>query len=296
MAADPSPRRDAPADNGDDPPGGRNVPAAIASGIALAALFGVLLAVEPLALLAFVAVLAGIALHELDTALRVGGLRPATPVVGGAGIVMLFGGYLHGPPALAVGLVLAVAGSAGWAVVTARLDAAGGDRGHGGVGADLAASALTACWVPLLAGFMGLLLAREHGEWYLTATIALAAVNDVGAYAAGRRFGRRPLAPSVSPAKTWEGLAGGVITTVVLALVVVARLPGFTVALAVALAVVLAVAATVGDLIESLVKRDLGVKDLGTVIPGHGGVMDRVDGILFALPVAHVLLTLVAVA
>lgn len=315
MAADtPHGRESSTEESPDGPAGGapgRNLPVAIGSGLALAVAFLVALFVEPLVLLAFVAVLAGVALHELDTAMRAKGHRPATPVVGGAGIVMLFGGYLHGPSALAVGLVLAMAGSVVWVLVVERLgvlaDAGASEEGQhedaGGaaaalaaararVGGDVAASALMTCWVPLLVGFLALLLTHRHGEWFLMATVALTVTSDIGAYAFGTRFGRSKMAPSVSPAKTWEGFAGGLLTVGVIAAVITAQLPGFTLALALALGVSVTLAATVGDLTESLIKRDLGVKDLGRLIPGHGGVMDRVDGILFALPTAHVLLAL----
>jgi phosphatidate cytidylyltransferase len=161
-----------------------------------------------------------------------------------------------------------------------------------GPAANIAASALMVCWVPLMAAFLGLLLLRPHGEWYLLATIALTVSNDIGAYAFGNRFGRTKLAPHASPAKTWEGFLGGLLTVVVLAALITARGGEFTVVSAVVFGAALVVAATLGDLVESLVKRDLGVKDLGAFIPGHGGVMDRMDGILFALPTAHLVLTL----
>lgn len=318
MAADPPGRREPPVvpagGAGSERSAGRNLPAAIASGLTLGALFLAGLFVEELIAVGLVMLLAALALHELHTAFRGQGLRPATPVIAGAGVVVVFGSYLHGPSALAVGLVLAAAGTTAWALVLGRVDArldrgaarrasaeaaTGGDAATAeveptpsGLGADLAASALMMCWVPLMAGFAGLLLDRPGGEWYLSAAIALSVSNDIGAYAFGNRFGRHKLAPQASPAKTWEGFAGGLATVVVLAVVVTARGAAFTVPVAAVLAVALVIASTVGDLTESLIKRDLGVKDLGSMIPGHGGVMDRVDGILFALPTAHVVLAL----
>lgn len=321
MTGDPSRRPDPPVvpEGGSDDgrrrrSAGRNLPAAIASGLALGALFLVGLLVEELIALALVMLLVGLALHELHIALRGRGLRPATPVVAGAGIVIVFGSYLHGPSALAVGLVLAVAGTSAWVLIAGRVEPQGGalagahpaggvDAGDdpervgtesipAALGADLAASALMVCWVPLMAGFAGLLLDRPGGEWYLPAAIALSVSNDIGAYAFGNRFGRRKMAPHVSPAKTWEGFAGGLATVVLLAVAVTARGAEFTVGIAAVFGVAVVIASTAGDLTESLIKRDLGVKDLGSVIPGHGGVMDRVDGILFALPTAHVLLAL----
>lgn len=291
---------------------GRNLPAAIASGLGLGALFLAGLFVEELIAVALVMLLACLALYELHVALRGQGLRPATPVAAGAGIVIVFGSYLHGPSALAVGLVLAVVGTVAWVLVAGGVavplggetaddgpadgadtaaDTAGTAVMPTGSGADIAASALMVCWVPLMAGFAGLLLDRPGGEWYLPAAIALSVSNDIGAYAFGNRFGRHKLAPHVSPAKSWEGFAGGLATVVLLAVAVTARGAEFTVGIAAVFGVAVVVASTIGDLTESLIKRDLGVKDLGSMIPGHGGVMDRVDGILFALPTAHVVLT-----
>ena len=104
-------------------------------------------------------------------------------------------------------------------------------------------------------------------------------------------MGRHKLAPSVSPGKTWEGLVGGWLTVLLLAATVTTRtVPGVDLIPALVIGTGITIAATIGDLAESLVKRDLGLKDLGTVLPGHGGVMDRVDAILFCLPTAHLLL------
>ena len=149
-----------------------------------------------------------------------------------------------------------------------------------------------ALWVPFLASYIGLLLARpDGGRWYLMMAIALAVTNDIGAYAFGNRSGRHKMAPSVSPGKTWEGLVGGWLTVLLLAATVTTRtVPGVDLIPALVIGTGITIAATIGDLAESLVKRDLGLKDLGTVLPGHGGVMDRVDAILFCLPTAHLLL------
>jgi phosphatidate cytidylyltransferase len=106
----------------------------------------------------------------------------------------------------------------------------------------------------------------------------------VGALAIGSWLGRRPLAPQVSPNKTWEGLIGGAVVAVALSAAVTGQVHPWTVPKAALLGLVVAVVAPVGDLCESLVKRDLGLKDMGSILPGHGGVLDRVDGLLFVLP------------
>lgn len=261
---------------------GRDLPVAIAVGLALAALFLGTLAWSPWAFLVFVALLIVVGLVELDGALRSHGLRPATPVAVAAGLIAHFGAYASGPEAQALALVVLVFGGSVWVLL---------DRHRERAAANVGATLLMALWVPYLASFIGLLLAREGGRWYLMMAIALTVTNDIGAYAFGNRWGRHRLAPSVSPAKTWEGFFGGLATVLVMAALVSARtVPGVEVVPALVIGTGIAVAATVGDLAESLVKRDLGVKDLGRVLPGHGGVMDRVDAILFALPTAHFLL------
>lgn len=263
---------------------GRNLPVAIASGVALAATFIATLLIDPLLFLAFIAVLAVVALLELDVAFREQGLRPATPVAVSAGLVMLVGTYATGPAAQSLGLVLLVLGTLAWTLLDTR---------RRRVVASLSATLLMTLWVPFLVSFLGLLLVREHGIWVVMAVVALSVTNDIGAFAFGSHFGRHKLAPSVSPAKSWEGFAGGLGTTLVVAAVVTGPLvPGFDMVAALVVAVGVVVASTVGDLAESLVKRDLGIKDLGKIIPGHGGIMDRADSVIFALPTAHLLLLL----
>jgi phosphatidate cytidylyltransferase len=112
---------------------------------------------------------------------------------------------------------------------------------------------------------------------------------DVGGYAVGSAIGHRKLAPSISPNKTWEGLAGGFLASVIFALFPVSVIAPWSVGDALLLGVVVGIAAPFGDLCESLLKRDLGVKDLGGLLPGHGGILDRFDAILFALPAVYYL-------
>jgi phosphatidate cytidylyltransferase len=293
--------------------GGRNLPVAIASGVALAVLFLASLYVGPYVFLGFVAVLVLIALYELDVAFRSRGLRPATPIAAGAGIVAFFGSYATGASAQSLSLVLLIVGTLAWALLDPGLHRPGDAPAppldplsgmppggataagtaapvRGSTAANIGATCLMMLWVPFLASFIGLLLARPDGVWYLVAVVALSVSNDIGAYAFGSAVGRTKLAPSVSPAKSWEGFAGGIGTALAVAALIVARFPGLDLRTALGLGLAVAVASTVGDLAESLVKRDLGVKDLGRIIPGHGGIMDRADAIIFALPAGHLVL------
>ena len=290
----PLPAPDVPAGGpGRVPRGGRDLPIAIASGVALAVGFLATLAWSDYAFLTFVAVVVTIGLLEVLDALRRRGLAPVTPVAVVAGLVMLYGAYAIGPAAQALGLLILIGGSvAGALAAQARRPGAPVDGVAGpGVAARIGATCLATLWVPFMASFLGLLLTREDGRWLVAAVIALTVSADIGAYGFGRPFGRHRLAPRVSPGKTWEGTAGALCTVLLLAALVTARvvdglgLPG-----ALLLGVGIVVAGTLGDLAESLVKRDLDVKDLGTIVPGHGGIMDRVDAMVFTLPVSHLLL------
>lgn len=262
---------------------GRNLPIAIGVGVAMAAAFVVVIAVSDWLFLAFIGAFVVIALLELGSALSTHSpARPATAVTIAAALLMLFGTYAFGPTAQVLGLFLLFTGA-----VAAVL----GNKRRQAVAASLGATALMGLWVAFLPSFIGLLLAREGGIWYVMMAVGLTVTADISAYGWGSGFGRTRLAPRVSPAKSWEGFLGALVTVIVTAAIVAPlTVPGMTVVAAVLVGMALTVSATVGDLAESLVKRDLGVKDLGTILPGHGGVMDRVDAIIWAFPVAHLVL------
>jgi phosphatidate cytidylyltransferase len=264
------------------PSAGRNLPLAILSGVLLAVAFAVSITLNAYVFLAFVAVLLVVGMFEIDTALRERGLRPATPVAVFAGLLMFFGTYTSGDRALAVGCGVLTLGTLLWVLLD-------GERRL--VTYSVAATLFMTLWVPFLAAFLGLLLARPTGEWYVVTTVAFAVSNDIGAYGVGSAFGRHKMAPAISPGKTWEGFVGGVATVLLLAGLVTPRVfAGLAAWEALVLGGVVAAAATIGDLVESMVKRDLGIKDLGRILPGHGGIMDRVDALLFAIPAAHLVL------
>jgi len=262
--------------------GGRNLPLAILSGVGLAAVFLGALFLNDWLLLTYVAVIVVVGQLEVDHAFRVRGLRPVTPVAVVAGLIAFYGAYAFGATAQSVAIIGLLFGALAWTLAAA-------DRRD--VVANLGATCLSMIWVPFCASFMGLLLARPDGRAWVLSVIALTVSTDIGAYGFGSQLGRHKLAPSVSPAKTWEGLVGALVLVLVLAALVTARVvPGLEVWQALLLGLVVVGAATLGDLAESLFKRDLGVKDLGHLLPGHGGIMDRVDAMIFTLPAAHLLL------
>jgi phosphatidate cytidylyltransferase len=157
---------------------------------------------------------------------------------------------------------------------------------------DAAAGALVTVYVPLLAGFAVLLLVPDDGVARVLVFIAAVVCSDVGGYAAGVLFGKHPMAPSISPKKSWEGMGGSIAACVLLGVLVFTfafHVPWWTGAI---FGVALAATATIGDLGESLIKRDLGIKDMGHLLPGHGGIMDRLDSLLPSAAVAYLLLAL----
>jgi len=145
---------------------------------------------------------------------------------------------------------------------------------------DVTAAVFTAAYVPFLAGFAALMTAPDDGPRRITAFIATVVCSDVGGYAAGVLFGRHPMAPTVSPKKSWEGFAGSMVATIAVGVWLVSSFLGGDWWVGVILGVITAVMATLGDLCESVIKRDLGIKDMSQVIPGHGGLMDRLDSLL----------------
>ena len=144
----------------------------------------------------------------------------------------------------------------------------------------------------MLGGFAGLLLVYPDGVGMIIGLVISAVGYDVVGYLVGSRIGRRPLAPDVSPNKTVEGLLAGMAASVVLGAIVAEILglhPWNSLGDGVLLGLVVAIFAPLGDLCESMLKRDLGLKDLGTLLPGHGGVLDRFDAMLFCLPAVYYL-------
>jgi phosphatidate cytidylyltransferase len=261
---------------------GRNLPAAVGVGLVLGAfvIASLFIRKEAFVVLATLAIV--VAVWELTEALSVRRIAvPLVPVAVGA-IGMLVAAFAAGGQALAVCFALTGLGVLVWRVA----------EGHDGAISDVAGGLFVAAYVPLLAGFTMLLLAPDDGPWRELAFIILVVGSDTGGYAVGVLAGRHPMAPSVSPKKSWEGFAGSVAACVLLGIgLVVLFLDGSWWAGAVT-GVAAVLAATLGDLGESLVKRDLGIKDMSSLLPGHGGVLDRIDSLLFAAPVVWLMLHL----
>ncbi len=263
---------------------GRNLPAALAVGGGLGAVVVLsLLWWRPAFLVVVVAAIAA-AIWEMVRATGASGAHPPLVPLLGGGVLMTGLAWFAGPEGLSIGLFVTVLAIIGW-----RLG-----RGPAGYQRDVGAAILIAVYVPFLAGFAVLLAVPDDGHWRVLAALGLVVLTDTGGYVAGVFAGRHPMAPSVSPKKSWEGLAGSLVAAAAggaIGMVILFDLTWWAGAL---FGLAVAGAAVLGDLAESLLKRDLGVKDMSGLLPGHGGVMDRLDSILFAAPTAYLLFVLLA--
>jgi phosphatidate cytidylyltransferase len=267
---------------------GRNLPAAIAVGVLLGALvLGLLVFGDGRYFLVLVGLAICMAVWELRRALALAGLEvPLIPCLVG-GVSMIVSAYVGGGQALAVTFGLAVVAVLLWRVAD----------GVGNAMRDIAGGLLVLLYPCFLAGFASMLLAPEDGRLRIILFFVVTVASDVGGYAAGVLFGRHPMAPSLSPKKSWEGFAGSVVLCCVAGAVGLRLMLGGPVWGGVVLGVVAAAGATVGDLVESSIKRDLGIKDMGRLLPGHGGIMDRIDSLVVTAPLVWgLLLYLVPVA
>ncbi len=259
---------------------GRNLPLATAVGVGLVSLILVSL-VSPAAFTVLVAVALGIAAWELCTALTVGGINvPIWPVLVG-GAAMFAAAYRSGADGLVVALALSVLAVLVWRLFD----------GADGYLRDVSAGLFVLAYLPLLAGFAVLMVTQPQGVERIVTFIVVVAASDIGGYALGVLFGKHPMAPRISPKKSWEGFAGSVLFCCVAGAVALPLLleAEWWQGLLLGLAVVCT--AVIGDLCESMVKRDLGVKDMGRLLPGHGGLMDRLDSLLPSAPVVWLLLS-----
>jgi phosphatidate cytidylyltransferase len=259
---------------------GRDLPAAIGVGLVLAAAILASLYVEKAAFVGLLAVAQVVGLWELSNALRAGSIRLPFPPVAVGGIGMLVAGYRGGPEPLVVALVATAA-----AVLLWRLPVGGP-----GYPREVFAGTFAAVYVPFLAGFAALMVAADDGADRIVLFIVVTVCSDVGGYAAGVLFGRHPMAPSVSPKKSWEGFAGSAIACVACGTLAGPVLVGLSWWQGALLGIAVVATATLGDLGESMLKRDLKIKDMGSLLPGHGGLMDRLDSLLPTAPVAYLVL------
>ena len=249
---------------------GRNLPAAIATGVGLLLLCLVTLFTYKWTFGVVVSIAMVIATWEFSNAFKQYGIQLTRIPVVLAAAVMPLAAFWYG-----VTGQLVVMGIAVLMVIFWRIPA-----GTAGYVKDVTSSVFVTAYLPFMASFLMLTLATDNGPTRVLVFVFLTAGNDIGGYAAGVLFGKHPIAPSISPKKSWEGLAGSLVLQTALGIgcfVFLLDAPAWQGAVA---GIILCFTATAGDFAESAVKRDLGIKDMGKLLPGHGGVMDRLDSLI----------------
>lgn len=265
---------------------GRNLPAAIAVGGGLGAAVILILIYVPLVWVGVVAAAVAVATWEVAKRLREADISvPLIPLLLGGQAIVWFG-WPYGTE----GVLAAFAGTAVVTMVWRLFD-------HGLTATprnflrDTAITVFVTAWVPLLATFAALMVLQEDGAGRVFCLMIVVVCSDVGGYAAGVFFGKHAMVPAISPKKSWEGFAGSLVFCVIGGVLSVTFILDANPAIGVLLGAALVFTATLGDLIESQVKRELGIKDMGTLLPGHGGIMDRLDSILPSAFVTWLVLT-----
>ncbi|MGK0721101.1 phosphatidate cytidylyltransferase [Leucobacter sp. W1478] len=257
---------------------GRNLFVAFGSALVFGGLFlGSLFYIEQLFIL-FLAVLFSIALVELASAFRVAGRRvPRVGVVLG-GLIIIAGAYFFGAEGMLLGLF------AGSVLLTLWRLAEGlfsrGETASRTLTRDVFSGLFSLVYIPFLGSYAILLMQGDRGEWWVFAMVLVVVSVDVGAYAAGVTLGKHKMTPRISPNKTWEGFAGAAVFAVILGVLISMLALDQPWWVGMILGVIVLFTATGGDLTESLIKRNLGVKDMSSWIPGHGGFLDRLDSLL----------------
>ncbi|WP_104179975.1 phosphatidate cytidylyltransferase [Arthrobacter sp. B0490] len=258
---------------------GRNLPAAIGVGAALLIPTLVGLLFFPIVFVVIVTLFAVVGVWETCRALEIRRIHaPLAPTLAGT-LVLPAAAYFGGGEGLALATVLSVLALFIWRSVDPAPEA----------GKGLMAGTFTLLWVPFMLSFAMILMRVEGGFLVIATLLLLVVANDTFGYLIGAFFGKHAMAPKISPKKSWEGFGGSIGGAIVVGGLCSVFLLGQPLWVGLVLAVAIVASATAGDLAESMIKRELGVKDMGTLLPGHGGVMDRLDSIVFASPVAYLL-------
>jgi phosphatidate cytidylyltransferase len=261
---------------------GRNLPVAVGVGVGLGGLVVLTLFTVKATFLLYVGAALAVALTELSRALAKRDINiPVIPVAAG-GAAVLTCTYWLGPKFALAALGLTVVAIFVW-----RLP--GGTTGYV---KDITAGVFAAAYIPFLASFVAAMLAPADGPRRVLSFVIVTICSDIGGYFAGITVGRHKMAPVVSPKKTWEGFAGSAAACLIAGWLCLTLLLHGHAWQGVLVGAAVVLAATAGDLVESMIKRDLDIKDMGTVLPGHGGILERLDSLLVAAPVVWLLLYL----
>jgi phosphatidate cytidylyltransferase len=256
--------------------------------LVVAAIVSLWISTAAFAVVASVIVL--LAQAELYGTMHRRGYQPATALGLVIGAMLLAGAYLRGEQAMLMFVALGAVLSFLWYM-------AAPPKAREGTLRNIGATLLGIVYVPFLGGYALILLSQKGmGTGLVLSILGLTFLYDMAAFAVGSFYGKRPLAPTISPKKSWEGLFGATVVTLFVGAAVLPNIRPIDPSLptAIGMALIIVIFAPLGDLAESLIKRDLRVKDMGTLLPGHGGVLDRIDSALFVLPAAWYFLRLVA--
>ena len=264
---------------------GRNVFIAIASALIFGAIFIASLFFFKTLFVILVAVLVSLTVLELAIAFRSTGRR--IPRVGGVlfGLFIIAAAYWFGATGMFLALLIAMVGLTLWRLIEGLVPGAEVPRRT--LLRDVLSGLFTLVYIAFFSGFTVLLVLEPRGEFWVFSLIAIVTAVDVGAFAAGVLFGKHKMVPSISPNKTWEGFAGAAVLSVLVSTLLTVFMLNESGIVGVLMGLVLLVTATVGDLTESLIKRNLGIKDMSSWIPGHGGFLDRLDSVFPSTVVAY---------
>ncbi|CAB4631193.1 MAG: CDP-archaeol synthase [Actinobacteria bacterium] len=262
-------------------PQGRSLSKSVAVGLLLAAIFLSSLLMYKELFIVFLSISTAIGAWELSTALREKKWYvPRVPAVVGSVLIMP-ATYFGGPAIQWLASIAIVAALIVWRTVHLLFERRKANfQTLKRTVRDFGAAAFLVIYLPLTLSFGMLLLRQDDGQWWVLSFVTTVALIDSAGYLFGRIFGKNKLAPGVSPKKTWEGLAASIVFGTVSAVSFTVFVLGGEWWVGIILAAVLILAAVFGDLAESLIKRDLGIKDMSTWLPGHGGMMDRLDSML----------------
>jgi phosphatidate cytidylyltransferase len=271
---------------------GRDLPAAIAVGLAISGVLVATLVFAPRYWVLIVAVAIVVATHEVVRRLREAGyIIPIIPLLAGGQLTIWLTWPYHAGGAVA-GFGAMVVVCMFWRLFMpdpSRSDAAGSSSNYL---RDASATIFLAAWVPLFASFGAMLVYAHDGSGRVFCLMVTVVASDTGGYAVGALFGKHPMVPAISPKKSWEGFVGSLVCGITAAILTATLLAGKPAWIGALLGLVLVLTCILGDLVESQVKRDLGIKDMGRLLPGHGGLMDRLDGVLPSAVAAWIVLTL----